>query len=245
MTETHPEPPQDAVAIQIPPANILLTLVVALLAPMFLGVCGGDIAFARAAALETVNDYRAQNRAGLLAVALIVAYGLAALGSLSLSMADDIAPSMALRLRGNANALNRSAEQNRQALKRSLADDADQAPYPGMTETGILALDDENFSADVVIAGVAAAQKLAADARPRTQDKPAPAPAAPTTAEQQSRAMWASAMAQVAGDFTADLATLRPDQRRSASIRAAALTSSASALLSGAPLPALDLPIPR
>ena len=63
------------------PANALLTLIVTLLAPMFLTVCGGDIALAQAAALETVNDYRAQNHAGLIAVALIVAYGLAALSS--------------------------------------------------------------------------------------------------------------------------------------------------------------------
>jgi hypothetical protein len=217
------------------PTNVLLTLIVALLAPMFLSVCGSDIALAQAAALETVNDYRAQNNAGLIAVALIVAYGLATLSSLSQSMEDNITPSMALRLRGNANALNRSAEQNRQALKRSL-DDA--AFYPPMTETGIPALDNDPLTEDTIIADAAAAQKRAAQAH-TTPDSPL------TTAEQQNRAMWANAMAEVANDFTASLATMRPDQRRVASIQAAALTNSANALLSGAPLPTFDLPIPR
>jgi hypothetical protein len=211
---------------------------------MFLGVCGGDIALAQAAALETVNDYRGQNRAGLLAVALIVAYGLAALGSLSLSMADDISSSMALRLRGNANALNRAAEQNRRALKHTL-DDADRTPYPPTSEAGLQALADENLAEDTLIAGVAAAQKLAALARARTAPTP-PAENAPlTAAEQQNRAMWASAMARVAGNFTAGLATMRPDQRRIASMKAAALTTTVHDLLSGAPLPALELAVPR
>jgi hypothetical protein len=91
-------------------------LIVALLAPMFLGVTAGDINLARVAAFETVSDYRTQSHADLVAIAQIIAFGLAALGSLSLSMADDISVSMALRLRGNANALNRSAEQNRRAV---------------------------------------------------------------------------------------------------------------------------------
>jgi hypothetical protein len=84
---------------------------------MFLDVSGGDIGFARAAALETVNAYRTRNAADLVSIAQIVAFDLAALGSLSLSMADNLSLSVTLRLRGNANALNRSAEHNRRALQ--------------------------------------------------------------------------------------------------------------------------------
>ena len=94
-TITHPEP-----ASPLCPADILMTLIAALLAPMFLAVSAGDIGLARAAAIETVNAYRARNHADLIAVAQIVAFGLAALGSLSLSLADDLSLSMALRLRG-------------------------------------------------------------------------------------------------------------------------------------------------
>ena len=57
---------------------------------MFLGISGGDVRLARIAAIQTVTAYRAANDADLIAVAQIIAFGLAALGSLSLSMADDI-----------------------------------------------------------------------------------------------------------------------------------------------------------
>ncbi|MEA2730240.1 MAG: hypothetical protein QOF70_4715 [Acetobacteraceae bacterium] len=117
-TTTPAEPPREAPGSDIPihPGDFLMGLIVALLAPMFLGVTAGDINLARMAAFETVSDYRTQSHADLVAIAQIIAFGLAALGSLSLSMADDISVSMALRLRGNANALNRSAEQNRRAI---------------------------------------------------------------------------------------------------------------------------------
>jgi hypothetical protein len=105
MTETEPAAPSD----------ILLTLIGILLAPVFLAVTNGDLTLARLAALHSINDYRARNQADLIAVAQIVGFGLAALGSLSLSLADDISLSMTLRLRGNAVACNRAAEQNRKA----------------------------------------------------------------------------------------------------------------------------------
>ncbi|MDR3528940.1 MAG: hypothetical protein P4L90_00070, partial [Rhodopila sp.] len=103
-----------------------------------------------------------------------------------------------------------------------------------------------------VIAGVAAAQKLAAEAQARMSAAeppadPAPAPAeaaspvtaAPMTAAQRNQAMWATAMANVAEKYTAGLAHLPPAERKAASIRAAALTSTANALLSGTGAPPL------
>ena len=115
MTETTTTiEPQAAASIH--PADILLQFIVTLLAPMFLTASCGDIGFARLAATHTIEAYRARNPADLVAVAQILAFGLAALGSLSMSMADGISMSMTLRLRGNANACNRSAQQNRGAL---------------------------------------------------------------------------------------------------------------------------------
>ncbi len=113
------------------PTERLLNVIISLLAPMFLTSSSGDIAYARMAAIETISAYRASNLASLIAVAQIVAFGLAALGSLSLSLADDVSIPMALRLRGNANALNRSAEQNRRAYRESQALD----PAPADPET--------------------------------------------------------------------------------------------------------------
>ena len=109
------------------PSDILMNLIVTLLTPMFLGVTA-DIALARMAATETINAYRAQNLADLIAIAQIIAYGLAALGSLSLSMADDLSLSMTLRLRNNANACSRSAEQSRRARGECFGDKP--MPYP-------------------------------------------------------------------------------------------------------------------
>jgi hypothetical protein len=45
--------------------------------------------------------------------------------------------------------------------------------------------------------------------------------------------MWAAAMADVAGEFTASIAHLPPADRKLASLKAAALSSTANALLSG------------
>jgi hypothetical protein len=285
------------------PANILLLLIATLLAPMFLGVCGGDIHLARAAALETINDYRIQNRTGLIPVAQIIACGLAGLGSLCLSMADDLSVSMTLRLRNNANALDRTAERNHRRLNGDRTN-AVRGPEPrdddpAYSEEALLATlatvrkqaAETNARLRAEDKAVAAAQKAAAAAtvlsKPTPAAKSAPAPAAmpapvavapiapgpvastpitpaltpavmpapPRAAaanpllsadEQRSRAMWANSMLLVAGECTAGLATLPPYQREAASVRAAALTSTAHALLSGNPLPATpSLTIPR
>jgi len=58
------------------PAEILTVIIVTLLAPMFIAAMGGDLNLARAAALETIDSYRAHNHASLMAVAKIVAFGL-------------------------------------------------------------------------------------------------------------------------------------------------------------------------
>jgi hypothetical protein len=232
-TETDPDP-------QIHPSDILMNLIIVLLAPMFLTAANGDIIFARMAALETINAYRSQTHAELIVVAQIVACGLAALGSLSLSMADDISFVMTLRLRGNANALMRSAEQARRALKEirpgsvpSADPQQDEAP---------LSPDDEREEAEV-IASVAAAQKLAAEfepSRPPELPKPAeptPAPTAPATSitpkERQRQAMWGAGAARLAAEYTASLPHLPPAERKMATFRAAILSHCATDLLTG------------
>src|ERR1700742_1560292 len=126
MTQTTPtEPPPTGPDTWPHPGGILLHLIATLLAPIFLGVTAGNVALAHLAATETINDYRARNNTDLVAIAQIVGCGLAALCSLSQSMADDLSLSMTLRLRGNAISLNRSAEQNRRVLNAPLRQDPD------------------------------------------------------------------------------------------------------------------------
>jgi hypothetical protein len=210
--------------IQAPPPSMLLSLIVALLAPMFLGVTAGDVALARLAAMQTIDDYRAQNNADLIAVAQIVACGLAALGSLSLSMDDEISLSMTLRLRGNAVALNRSAEQNRRALANSHGP----TPYqPAMEPEAPITIPDYNIPSEAELF-------LTATAPP---DQP---PAPSTTTEKRLQQMWAIAMVNEASELTASIPTLPPTEQEAASIRAATLGSTANHLLYGTPDPTED-----
>lgn len=250
LTEPPPEAPTGS-AIPIHPSDILMNLIVAFLAPMFLGASAGDIGFARMAAIETVNAYRARNQSDLIAIAQIIAFGLGALGSLSLSMAENLSLSMTLRLRGNANACNRSAEQNRRAVAQNPGDNPTYHPATrAEPETQAATRADQDAKEAALLADLAAAKQLAADVqarmrpeKPATEQTPIPTPAAiqtaPMTTPQRNRA-WANAMIQVAGSMTADLRNLPPAQRRVASIRASALTSTAHRLLSGVGLPPLD-----
>lgn len=245
MTETTitlADPPQAAATgpdARLNPADILMNLIVAFLAPMFLGASGGDIGFARAAAIETVNAYRARNHADFVSIAQIIAFGLAALGSLSLSMADDLSLSMTLRLRGNANALDRSAEHSRRALRESRSDNSRPQEAPEIqpaTQAGH-ALDEAALTT-----AVEAAQQAAADlqAHMRAEKPASPATATPLATKQHHQAVWATAMADAAEKLTASIADLPPAERRAASLQAAALAGTANTLLSRVSAPPLD-----
>jgi hypothetical protein len=287
MTQTTP----DAPAQPAPAADILLTLLVVLLTPMFLATSGGDIDCARRAALETINAYRAENHASLIVVALIVAFSMATIGSLSLSLNDDLSPVMAMRARGNANALNRSIELNRRALAN--------LQTAGTTQAVTMTPEDHLKEEAAIAAFTAARQAVAAT---RTQPPipnpiPAPAPvqtpvpvpapvqapapppaqvqtpvpapvpvqapvlvqapvqaqppapiqatarpaiAFPASQEKQNRTAWATAITEVAGEFTLSLPFLPPAERKLTSRKIAAMTSSVTALLSNDPLPRLE-----
>ena len=248
-TATLPKPPPEAISgLNLRPSDILLSLVVTILAPMFLTTAGGDIDFARMAALETVNAYRTRNNADLIFIAQIIGFGLCALGSLSLSMADELTISMILRLRANANACSRSAEKNRLALLDTRLDRVDPSGMHPEPETG--------FDEASVMASVAELQQRIAEAgfsQPEAVPGPIPAPApvqtrpvpvsavtpaptvaaASTAADDERKSAWAAAFSTVAAEYIADLPNLPPLERRQATLRAAALNSSANTLLSG------------
>jgi type IV secretory pathway VirB2 component (pilin) len=208
-----------------PQTDILTQIVVALLAPMFFATTEGNLAQARTAALETITAYRIQNHASLLAVAKIIAFGLTTLSSLSLSMDEDLTIPLILRLRANANALDRSADRNQRALEQSRT-----AAAPA-----------SQFDEATVLANVAEAKARAAAAQAQLRHPAPQAPAhqqatpaaTPTTPEQQHRAMWANAMANVASELAADMARLPPAQRAEAKLRANALSTTANDLLCG------------
>ena len=180
-TVTTATPPASNLDLQ--PGDILLHLIVTLLAPMFLGVCCGNLDFARMAALETVNAYRARSHVDLIAVAQIVAHGLASVSSACLSMSDDISLSMTLRLRASANASDRACERNRRALEKNratpvpdpvFAADPIFAPEPEPGPTPDPEADREH-AAEIARLAAARQQDAALLARPAA-DRPAASP---------------------------------------------------------------------
>jgi hypothetical protein len=134
---------------------------------------------------------------------------------------------MALRLRANANALDRSAEHNRRALAQT------RPAAPALQQPSAA---DAKYEAET-LANLAETKTRVAEAQARL-NPPAPAPA-PTPApvltlqDKQIQAAWASAMTDVAGEFTASIAHLPPAERKEATRRAALLSGCANQLLSG------------
>ena len=184
--------------LDLHPRDILLHLIVTLLAPMFLGVCCGNLDFARMAALETVNAYRARSHVDLIAVAQIVAHGLASVSSACLSMRDDISLAMTLKLRANANACDRSAERNRRALEKTRTD-----PTPDPVSAPAQPPDPEADRKDAeVIAHVAAvtqrAEAMQAQMAAERSAAPAPPAATPATATAAPTAATPAVAAPVA-----------------------------------------------
>jgi beta-glucosidase-like glycosyl hydrolase len=255
MTQTLTEPAPVTATGPCYSSGFLLSLIVTLLAPIFLGVTGGDIGLARMAAAETINDFRARNHMDLIAVAQIITNGLAAVDSLCRSMGDDVSLSMTLRLRGNAISLNRAAEQNRRVLRQKrdagpVSSHAESAPGPDPT---VPAIEDDappepGMPMPCLLMNDTAIRLLAAEAEARLL-RPAEQATAPVTAEhaaavatpaigdRQIRRMQAKAMLKEAGDLSSGLRTLPLAERREVETRIADLGNMVRELLTGNPPP--------
>nr|WP_294513719.1 hypothetical protein [uncultured Rhodopila sp.] len=98
----------------------VLDTILALLASLFLGAAGDDAEAARRAAKAMLDSYGARTNRELRLAALAIAFSFGALDALSRAAGSDLAVNQVLRLRGNANALNRAAEQNEKRLDNQL-----------------------------------------------------------------------------------------------------------------------------
>jgi hypothetical protein len=255
MTQTTLDPTQ---AGHRHPADLFMNFLVALLAPMFLAACGGDITLARMAAAETVNAHRIDTIADMLAVAQIIAFGFAALGSLCQSVGDDLSLSMVLRLRGNAVALNRAGERCRRALQTPAEDGAIRhnlptirQPQPEPTPPPAPAAEAEREPGAGLLTPDEVDQMLAAEsearlrngfqdvaARRRANQSAANAAQladAPLSAADEQRLLaWLAADKYETPQPRPAGANLPPTERKPASFRAAALGSTAHQPLTGA-----------
>jgi hypothetical protein len=212
------------------PAEVLIDLLITLLTPMFLFAAGGDLAFARLAAAEALDSYRAETHADLITVAKIIAFGLATLGSLSLSMANDLTTHQILRLRNSANATDRSEHRNRVALNQSQTNQSQ--ANQSQTQQPVTPPEPEIDAAALTAA--------AAEMQQRTTENLArfsPSSPAPTDAQQQYQATLAASAATVAAETAASLASLSPQERRSAALWIDVLNDAAKDFMSGNPSP--------
>jgi hypothetical protein len=96
--------------------TVILDKILAFLAPLFLDVAG-DIGAAREAARALLESYEPRTIRELRHAALAIAFSFGALDALGRSANSELTLNQVLRLRGNANALNRAALQNEQALE--------------------------------------------------------------------------------------------------------------------------------
>jgi hypothetical protein len=223
----------------------LVNLILALLTPMFLWSTAGDIRLARVAAAQTLNEYRVATRLSLFTVAKIIAFDIATLSSLSLSMYEDVSMLLALRLRGNANSLDRSAERNRRALEQagrtSEAEETEEAVEAAIAEAQRMV---REATARIRAATAEAQPDPAPTAEAAAQATQAPAPEPPSAAArqataQQRQAAWADAITAVAEEFTDGLKDLPPGECWKEMARIAALTMAAGDPTSGDAPPAL------
>jgi hypothetical protein len=103
------------------PATITASVferILAFLTPLFMGAQTIDIGLARESASGMLASYGARTDRELRFAALSIAFGFGALEALSRAANPELALNEVLRLRGNANALNRAAQQNETRLEK-------------------------------------------------------------------------------------------------------------------------------
>ncbi len=178
----------------------LLDQILVLLMPFFAGT---DRKLVAAAVLETLGDYMPATRAELLHAAQIIAFSMSALDSLSEAISLELPTTLRMRLRGGANALNRSATQTLRALDKCQAAAAAEDP----------ALPDPVATANPPLPPAAEAEPTAADIQPSAAAAPRvqsahsqPQAAHSGISEEEHKQIWAQALREVAAGLVPDQA---------------------------------------
>ena len=202
--------------------DFMLGFVLSLLTPFLAAGSITDPALIRLAAAETIAAYTASGSDRptpdrLIGIVQAVAFALASVDSLRLSLPPDLSLPMKLRLRGNANALHRSSQYNASAPHRSsrrttaTPDAAPRDTEPPDPAAVLAALE----TATIEVRKAQAAQP--------TQ----------TLTDRQIDLNWAGAMTDIAAEFTTELAQMPPAQRRTHLARIGALSTIATTLGTG------------
>ncbi len=199
------------------PPSPFLEQIIRLLMPFFLG-SGIDPQAVRADILDTLDCYGVRTRAQMLYAAQALAFSLSAIDTLAEAKSAELSASMRLRLRGCANGLNRSVQQNQQGLAARIAYDEamtdplaseamDSMPQllaaaaaqhaPASVPVPDAARADAAAPAEASPTEVHAAKPAPAAARPATSTPTlttATAPARPTSRAEQDKRLWGAAM---------------------------------------------------
>jgi hypothetical protein len=195
-----------------PLMTYLLAVLATLMAPSL-----GDLQLAHRAAQEAIDTRH--SAADPMTTARSLAFAVTALDNLCLSMPADLSLAMKLRLRGNANALNRSAGDTtppKRTAEMPAPDLAEQAAITGWDQPETPPPAPKTEPGDPI--GLAAAMKTVA-ARLQTTTTASPA-------QQKVNALWASTLTQVASEIAlGKFPPPRPGQSRADLLRTTLMAS--------------------
>jgi hypothetical protein len=204
------------------PANHLTTFILDLLSPLLTTGANPDPCQARDAVAQTIAAYDPRDPLELVNAAQIFGFAVTALDDLRLSAAADLSLPLKLKLRSNANALNRAAHLgskalcNRRRTKPCIA--------PGIPEQPANVTPDEPPPS-------AEAGPASPVAEPRAAVPVPNRPVAPqASTEQANRMHWAQAMRTHAAELRAGDARRSSSERKTSSLWADVLTSVANEL---------------
>jgi hypothetical protein len=233
--QSHPDrghPGQDHPGMTAAPgSDPLLAVVLMLLTPLLMI---GNVSDARLAAEQAVAAYRSAGQDQLVSIAQIVGFAVTSLDNLRLSMDADLSLPMKLRLRGNATALNRSSQRATTTLDNQRRETPAPA-FPQAEAARPIADPDEAPRQARVLAALQDAQAEVRRAQTALRTAtPASAEASAEPPDQRQRDLaWATAMTDVAAEYSADMDQHSPAQRRIDLMRIGALARTARALSRG------------
>jgi DNA polymerase III gamma/tau subunit len=209
----------------------LMEVILSFLTPLLLAGGITEIDLARRAAREAIAAH--QTGGSLVSIAQAVAFAMASLDSLRLSVPQDLSVTMKLRLRGNANALNRSSHRAASPPPRPRPNDAPaqtEASRQSQASVPTAAPGQSEASVPTAASPRAEAPAQTAASAPAASASNGPPKPQPAETDRRREHAWANAMTDVAAECSRNLATLSPNQRRAETIRIAALNAAARQL---------------
>ena len=225
-------------------AEQLLGVVLAMLTPL---LTIGSAEDARLAAHQAIAAYHTGGHGNLVTISQIVGFAIASLDNLRLSAPPDLSLAMKLKLRGNANALSRTSlhvsaasanpptpAADPSSAAHPIADPPVQAPPPAPEPDPDHAGHQTTAIAELRAELRAELHTLRDQLRQAQAAEPTCPSAEPLTPRQRDLA-WASAMTEVAAEYSTGLAGLPAAQQRIELTRINALTRTAGALTRASP----------